>query len=212
MDCDAVRPVYVESLVADEGIPEAASRHLAACPGCRDELVGLDATWAALAALPMVDPSGAVRRRLLRRVGWGAAWETLLSFERWQQAALTGVVGSLLSVLLAVVLPYEAMIEACRGVAPGLPAAFVYVIGALVYGLVPMTVAVSFEARLRALPSVLGLIEAPAVFLAAVVPYVVLRCAEFPLALLIAFVAGLATGAVVGGGAGTWIGRRRAWA
>ncbi|MBI3636899.1 MAG: hypothetical protein HY216_11940 [Candidatus Rokubacteria bacterium] len=211
MDCDAVRQIYVESLASGEGIAEAATRHLATCPGCRNELQALDATWMALAVLPLVDPSATVRRRLLRRVRWQAAREALLSLQSWQQAALAGVVGFLLSVLLAVILPYEAMVEACRGVAPGLPVALAYAVGALVYGLVPMAVAVSFEARRRALPGVLGLIEAPAVFLAAIVPYVVLRCAEFPVALLIAFVAGLATGAVGGGGAGTWIGRRHAW-
>lgn len=211
MDCDAVRQLYIESLAAGAGIPDAATRHLATCPGCGNELQALEATWGALAALPLAEPQAAVRRRLLRRVGWEAVRETFLSLERWQQAALAGVIGFLLSVLLAIVLPYEAMIEACRGVAPGLPVAFAYVLGALVYGLVPMTLAVFFEARRRASPGVLGMVEAPVVFLAALVPYVVLRCAEFPLGFLAAFVAGLATGAVMGGGAGTWMGRRHAW-
>jgi hypothetical protein len=211
MDCDGIRQLYVESLAGGERIPEDATRHVASCPNCQTELAALEATWTALAALPLVEPSGVARRRLRRRLKWEAAREALVSLERWQQAALAGVVGFLLSVVLAVVLPYEAMIDACRSVAPELPLALAYVMGALVYGLVPMALAVSFEARRRALPGVLGTIEAPAVFLVALIPYVVIRCAEFPLALLAAFVAGLATGAVAGGGAGAWIGRRRAW-
>ena len=211
MDCDAVRQLYVESLAGGNGIPEAATRHLATCPGCRNELRALETTWAALAALPLVEPSGAVLWHVLRRVRWEAVREALLSLESWQQAAFAGVIGFLLSVLLAAVLPYEAMVEACRGVAPGLPTAFAYLMGALVYGFVPMGIAVSFEAHRRVAPGVVGMIEAPAVFLVAVGPYVALRCAEFPLALLAAFVAGLATGAVVGGGTATWIRRRHAW-
>lgn len=70
---------------------------------------------------------------------------------------------------------------------------------------------VAIPARGAAVPGVLGLLEAPVVFLIALVPYVLSRCGDFPLALLVGFIAGIAAGAIAGGGAGTWLGHRHAW-
>ncbi len=210
MDCEEVRARWVESLLAGQAPADGVARHLAACAPCRGETGELAAAWTALGALPLRDPSARVARRLHRRLRWEAAREVLRSRERWQEAALAGIVGFLASVLLGLVLPYEIMIAACRTVVPDTAGPLAYLLGGLVYGLVPMALGVAIQARRRAVPALLGALEAPLVFLAALVPYVVLRCAEFPLALLAGFAGGIAVGAVVGGSAGARIGRQPA--
>lgn len=212
MDCEDVRAAYAESLVAGQSMADAAAHHLLACSGCREEAERLTATWTALGSLPLAEPSPRVGRILRRRVRWEAAREALRSLERWQEAALAGVVGFVLSVLLGLALPYEVMIAACQAVVPAVPGALAYLMSGLVYGLIPMALSVAGDAWRRAVPGIVGAVEAPVVFLVALVPYVVLRCGEFPLALLTGFIAGIATGAVLGGGAGAWLGRRHAWA
>jgi hypothetical protein len=146
-------------------------------------------------------------------VRWEAARETLVSLERWQQAALVGVVGFAVSVLLGLVVPYETMVAACREIVPAvLPTPLAYVLAGVLYGLVPLLVATTLQARWLGAAGVVGVLEAPAVFLVALLPYVVLRCGDFPMALLTGFIGGIAVGAIAGGGAGTVIGRRHAWA
>lgn len=212
MDCDAVRAAYLESLVERAATgTEAVVRHIETCPGCRDEIRALGAVWEALGALPLAEPSAEARRGLIRRLRWAAAVEPLRSIESWQQAALAGVVGFLVSVLFSLLVPYEAMVAACESVAAALPTGVAYLMGGFLYGLAPMAIAVAVQARRQVTSGIVAALEAPFVFLVALVPYVVIRCAEFPPALLAGFVAGLATGAVLGGGAGAWLGRRHAF-
>lgn len=212
MDCEDVRAAYVESLVAGQRMVDAATHHLAACPDCREEAERLGATWTALGRLPLAEPSERVGRALRRRVRWEAAREALRSLERWQEAALVGVVGFLLSVLLGLAVPYEVMIAACQAIVPTVATPLAYLMSGIVYGLIPMALSVAADAWRRRVPGVLGSVEAPVVFLVALVPYVLLRCGEFPLAVLTGFIAGIASGAVLGGSAGAWLGRRHAWA
>jgi hypothetical protein len=213
MNCDEVRELYLGDLTGDAPKPEGVDRHREACPACRRELPALAATRGALEALPLTAPDPRVGRKLHRRVRWEAARETLVSLERWQQAALVGVVGFAVSVLLALVVPYETVVAACREIVPAvLPTSVAYALAGVLYGLVPLLVATAFQARWIGAAGVVGALEAPAVFLVALLPYVLLRCGAFPLALLTGFVGGIAAGAVAGGGLGTVIGRRHAWA
>lgn len=212
MDCATARELGVTALTEGRPRPEEVERHLGACAACREELDGLGLTWTALEALPVVEPSPAIAVRLRRRIRWEMARETLGSPERWQQAALVGVVGFVLSVLLGLVLPYESMVAACRRMIPSLlPTPLAYVAAGALYGFLPLLIGAALEARRTWAPGLVGALEAPLVFLATLVPYVVLRCGDFPLALLAGFVAGIAFGAIAGGGAGAWLGRRRAW-
>jgi hypothetical protein len=212
MDCEEVRALLVESLLVGHAPADAVARHLAGCDPCRAEADSLAATWAALGALPLQEPSAPVARRLRRRLRWEATREVLRSGRRWQEAALAGVLGFLASVLLGLVLPYEVVIAACRAVVPEAVSPLAYLLGGFLYGLLPMALGVAVQARRQAVPTLLGALEAPLVFLVVAVPYVVVRCAEFPPALLAGFAGGIAIGAVVGGGAGARIGRRPAWA
>lgn len=198
MDCEEARAFLVESLLAGRAPTEAVARHLAGCGPCRADADGLAATCAALSALPLQEPSAGVARRLRRGLYWESTLELLRSRRRWQEAALAGVLGFLASVLLGLVLPYEVMIAACRTVVPESVDPLAYLLGGLLYGFVPMALAVAVQARRQTVPTPLGALEAPLLFLAAAVPYMVVRCAEFPPALLAGFAGGIAIGAVGG--------------
>lgn len=212
MDCEEVRELYLADLAGYQPEPEGVARHLETCSACRQELQAITTMWTALGGLPLIEPDQRVGQKLHRRVRWEAARETLLSPERWRQAALVGVVGFVVSVLLALIVPYEAMVAACREVvAAVLPTPLAYLLAGVVYGLVPLLVGTVFQARWAGASRVVGALEGPAVFLVALVPYVVLRCGDFPPALLTGFIGGIALGAIVGGATGTVIGRRLAW-
>lgn len=213
MDCATARELGVTALTEGRPRPEEVERHLGTCPACREELQGLALTWTALEALPLVEPAPAVSASLRRRIRWEMARETLVSPGRWREAALVGVAGAVLSVLLSLVLPYESLMAACRRMIPSLlPTPVASAAAGLLYGFLPLLAAVLVRARRASAPALVGGLEAPLVFLVMLAPYLVLRCAEFPLALLAGFVAGIAMGAMAGGWAGAWLGRRRAWA
>ncbi len=211
MDCQAVRELCVEALIAGRA-SEEVERHLAACPPCREETQTLAATWTALAALPVLEPSPDLARRLQRRVRWEGIQEALASIESWQRAALAGVAGFVVSVVLSLLVPYETMVAFCRAIAPrGLPTPAAYLVAGLLYGLLPMLVGTAVARRAGPGFGLLGAFEAAVVFLAVLVPYVLLRCGEFPLPLLAGFIGGIALGATLGGATRTGLGRRHAW-
>lgn len=211
MDCQTVRELYVASLLGPGPGSVEVDRHLVSCPGCREELLGVAATWAALGDLPRAEPSPAVARRLRRRLRLEAAREALGSLAHWQQAALVGVVGFVVSVLLSLVVPYDTIVALCREIVPSvLPTPGAYLVAGVVYGLVPMALGSTLLTRLLAPHGLVGALEAAAVFLAVLLPYAVLLCGEFPLALLIGFLGGITAGAVAGSLAGTWLTRRPA--
>jgi predicted anti-sigma-YlaC factor YlaD len=209
MDCETAREHYVATLATGQAPPARVGRHLASCPACGEEVESLAATWTVLAALPLVEPSPDVGRRLRRRVGWTAASETLTSVECWQQAALAGVAGFLLLLLLSLLVPFHTIVVVFREIVPSVmrpPASYLLV--GLLYGVVPMMIGTAFQPPRAALPGLLGAVEAPVVLFTVLVPFVVTECRNYPLALLAACVGGIAAGAVAGGMAGSWLGRR----
>ena len=213
MDCQAVRELHVEAVSAGRAASEEVERHLAACQACREETQTLAATWTALAALPVLEPSPDVARRLHRRVRREGIREALASIESWQRAALAGVAGFVLSVVLSLLVPYETMVAFCRAIAPpSVPAPAAYLLAGVLYGLLPMLIGTALEARGTRVVGLLGALEAVFVFLLVLVPYVLLRCGEFPVSLLAGFVGGIALGATLGSAAGSGLRRRPAWA
>lgn len=213
MDCQAVRQRYVEVLIAGRAVSGEVERHLTACPPCREDTHTLAATWTALAALPVLEPSPAVARRVQRSVRWEGNREALASIESWRRAALAGVAAFVVSVVLSLMVPYETIVAFCQAIAPpSVPAPAPYLLAGVLYGLLPMLIGTTIEARGPRVVGLMGTLEAVIVFLLVLVPYVVLRCGEFPVPLLAGFVGGIALGATLGSAAGTGLRRRRAWA
>jgi len=212
MDCQAVQELYVEALIAGRPASGEVEPHLAACHPCREETQTLAATWTALAVLPVLKPSPAVARRLQRRVRWEGIREALASIESWQRAALAGVAAFVVSVVLSLLVPYETMVAFCQAIAPpSVPAPAAYLLAGVLYGLLPMLIGTTLEARGPRVVGLMGTLEAVIVFLLVLVPYVVLRCGEFPVPLLAGFVGGIGLGATLGSAAGTGLRRGRVW-
>lgn len=210
MDCEPARERYLEAIVGGHRPTDDVANHVASCPPCRDELDGLTAAWNALGALPPREPSPEIARRLRRRIRWEAIREAVGSLERWQQAALSGGVGIVVSILLALVVPYDTAVAFCRTAMSGvLPAPLTYLLAGALYGLVPMALGSLVPRRRTAVPRGVPALEASLVFAVAVVPYAVLLCAEFPPALLAGFLGGIIGGAVMGGTVGSWLITRR---
>lgn len=213
MDCQAVRELYVEALVAGRAALDEVDRHVAACSACRETVQGLAGTWSVLAALPLLEPTPQVAQRLHRRMRWERVRDGFTSIDAWQRAALGGVAGFVVSVLLSLLVPYETMIAFCEAVAPrDLPGPIAFLAAGLLYGLLPMLVGTAVETRSRRVVGLFGALEAAAVFMAVLVPYVLLRCGEFPLPLLTGFVMGIGLGAAAGSVGAAAVIRRQAWA
>ena len=169
------------------------------------------ATWAALEALPLVEPSARVGWRLRRLIWWDAVREVLASREGWRQAVLAGGLGVVLSVLLALLVPYDTMVAVCRDVvAAALPPPSAYAVAGLVYGLAPMAIGAALRARRAPRAGAVGALEASVAFLLVLVPYVVVRCSEFGPTLLAGFATGVTIGAILGALTGRWLVERRA--
>jgi hypothetical protein len=171
----------------------------------------MTAAWAALAALPLVEPSQVAGRRLRRQVWWEEARAALAAPGDWRRAALAGGLAFVVSVVLAVLLPYDAMAALCRDVvAAALPTPTAYAVAGLLYGLVPMVVVAAVRVPRSPRPRMVGALQASLMFLSVLVPWVVVQCGEFGPALIAGFTAGIAIGAVVGAAAGTWVVERHA--
>lgn len=213
MNCDEVRERSIEALAAGLAVASEVEHHLTRCGSCQDEVRALAGTWEALAGLPLLEPSAGVARRLHRRLRWEARREAVTSLESWQRAALAGVAGFVASVVLSLVVPYQTMVRLCEAIAPnGLPTPAAYLMAGLLYGLLPMALGTALEARKTPVFRLPGALEAALVFMVVLVPYVVLRCGEFPAMLLGGFVGGIALGAVAGGVAVIKVTRPAAWA
>lgn len=213
MDCEAARELYVEALAAQRPAAPEAERHAAGCEACRREVAGLAATWAAMASLPVVNPPPGGARAIRRQVRWEAAREVLTSIDAWQRGALAGVAAFVASVVLSLLVPYDTMVAVCRSLVPdAVPAPVPYVVAGLLYGLVPMVIAAMLERRAIGISRLVGGLEAILVFFVVLLPYVLLRCGEFPAALLGGFLAGIALGALSGEVASFRLRRRRAFA
>lgn len=199
MECEVARELYAEALAAQRPAPPELEHHTAGCDACRGEMAGLAAVWAAIAALPVLGAPPAVARAIRRRVRWEAAREALTAIDAWQRGALAGVSGFVVSVVLSLLVPYETMVAVCQTlVRDAVPAPGAYLVAGLVYGLVPMLIAALLEGHAVGVPRLVGGLETILVFLVVLVPYVLLRCGEFPAALLAGFLGGIALGAVAG--------------
>lgn len=213
MDCQSVREFFVEGLIAGRASSQEVDRHLATCPACREEMQTLAGAWTALAALPVLEPSPQLARRLHRRVCWERLRETLASIESWQRAALAGVAGFVVSVVLSLVVPYDTMVAFCQAIAPpSVPAPAAYLLAGVLYGLLPMLIGTALQARSPRVVGLTGTLEAVLIFLLVLAPYVLLLCGEFPVPLLAGFLGGIALGAALGGAAGARLHRRHAFA
>jgi len=211
MECQEARERYVEALAAGRVVSDELDRHIVACPPCQEEVRGLAEAWGALAALPLAEPGPEAGRRLRWAVRREVVRDGLASIEAWQRAALAGVASFVLSVVLSFLVPYQTMVAICEAIAPpGFPTPAAYLGAGLLYGLLPMLVGTALERRTTPGFWFLGTFEALIVFLVVLVPYVVLRCGEFPLPLLAGFIGGIALGAGLGGVVGTGLGRRHA--
>ncbi len=213
MECEAARELYVEALAAGRPAPAEVEGHAERCGACQVELARLEAAWAAVASLPPLEaPAGGVQA-IRRRIRWEAAREALTSIDAWQRGALAGVAGFAASVLLSLLVPYEAMVALCQRLAPPpVPAPAAFLLAGLVYGLLPMLAAAALEHRAGGIARVIGGLEAVLVFFVVLVPYVLLRCGDFPVPLLAGFLAGIALGALFGEAASAGLRRRRAFA
>lgn len=195
MECQRARELYVGTLGLGEAADEGAGHHLASCQTCQGEVRGLEAAWEALAALPPLQPTPAVARTLARRVHRASVREALVATDAWRQAALAGVAGFAISLLLSLLVPYETMVALCQRLVPLTPTAG-YLVAGVLYGLLPMSIGALLQSR-TAPAGVRGL-EAAVVFMVVLTPYVLLRCAGFPAAFLAGFVGGIAVGAAAG--------------
>lgn len=212
MECERVRELYVEALAAGRAPAGEVAGHVQTCVGCREEVPELSATWRLLEVLPALEPRAEVAARLGRRLRWERARETVVALERWQHAALAGVFGFVLSVLLGLAVPYQTLVDLCsRLVSTVLPTPAAYLVAGMVYGLLPMAAGAALLGRRGPRSGAVGLVETLLVFLVVLVPYLILRCSEFPPPLLAGFIGGITLGALAGGAGAAWLRRHAAW-
>ena len=211
MDCETVRARSADAFLDGAPRPREIDVHLDGCAACRAHVDGLATAWAALEALPLVEPSRAVGRRLARRIGWEEARGALASPRGWRRAALAGGLAFAISVILALLVPYDTMAALCRDVvAAALPTPTAYAVAGLIYGLVPMLLVTPLRARSSEPPRMVGALQAAVVFLAVLVPYAVVQCRGFGPVLITGFTLGIAIGAGLGAAAGTRLVERHA--
>jgi hypothetical protein len=209
VSCERIRELHVEALAAGLAPGNEVSGHVEICVECQRAIRDLNTTWSLLATLPALEPRAEVTVRLRRRLRWERVREGAVSLERWRRAALIGVFGFALSVLLGLAVPYQTLAALCdEWVAETLPTPAAYLVAGMVYGLLPMAAGAALLAPREARAGAVGLAEASLVFLVVLLPYLLLRCSEFPPPLLAGFVGGIALGAVAGGAGGAWLRRQ----
>lgn len=198
MECEQIGAELASGLTrgAGEAWPEPVVLHLEDCAACRAERESLSRTWALLGRLPEVAPRKEIERRLMRRIRFEVVKESVLTVRGWAPAALASVIGIGLSVGLSLVIPYAWLVSLCRQVMQVLePYGVPYLVAGMAYG-VPLAVGVwLIRGRMRG-GMVIGSVEASALFLVMLMPYVIVECREFPPAALVTFASGLALGAV----------------
>lgn len=199
MECDQAREMFPALLPGGAAVPrpEPLARHLEACEGCRAELEALRQTWALLGWWPEAAPRQEIRARLVQKVRRQLVRESVLTASGWTPAVLAATVGVTLSLGLSFLIPYSLLASWCRQalqVADSHPAAFL--VAGTAYGL-PLAAGAWLIARRAVLGAVVGSLEASLLFLLILAPYVVVQCREFAPALQVAFVSGLAGGALV---------------
>ncbi len=207
MECERVMDQLLALLPAGGEVfwPEPLARHLEACAGCRAEWEALNRTWSLLGQWPEASPAAEIRARLIRGARRQLLKESVLSVGGWTPAVLAAVIGVVLSLGLSFLVPYSFLISLCReALRVSDPHAAPYLLAGMVYG-VPLALGV-WILRKRALSDALvGSLEASLLFLVILAPYVIAQCREFAPALQVAFVSGMAGGAVVSSFAGLWL-------
>lgn len=210
MECQQARQLLVASLSGELGDHDLAvlREHCEACEGCRAELGALRQTWARLGDWPDNEPALEIGTRLVRRVRWLALRESLLTVRGWTPAVLAGVIGGSVSLGLSLLVPYSLLVSVCQRVFPlAEPTLAPYVMAGTIYGL-PLALGAVVALRRPAVWGFLRSLEAAVVFFLILAPYAIAQCREFPPALQVAFLSGMAVGALLGSLSGVWLGRR----
>ncbi len=206
MECERVRDQFLALLTVGEGNrPEPIARHLESCAGCRGELAVLIQTWALLGRWPEVAAREEIRARLVRRVRSQLLRESVLTVSGWVPAVLASAVGVALSLGLSFLVPYSVLVSLCRqALQVSDPHAAPYLLAGVAYG-VPLAVGARIVRKQVRGGALIGSLEASLLFLVILAPYVIAECREFAPALQVAFVSGLAAGAIVSSLAGLWL-------
>lgn len=198
MGCERVRDEIVTLLGAAEEVhwPQAVSRHLAGCEGCRAEWEALSQTWSLLGQWQEASPPAEVRARLLRRVRRELIKESVLTVGGWVPAVLAATIGVALSLGLSILVPYSFLVSLCRqALQVADPHAAPYLLAGMAYGL-PLAAGAWIVRRRAVTGAVIGSLEASLLFLVILAPYVIAQCREFGPVLQVAFISGLGMGAV----------------
>jgi len=209
MECDEVRDQFLTLLPIGERVqwPEPVARHLDRCEGCRAELEALRETWVLLGRWPDASPREEIRWRLVWRVRRQLLRESVLTVSGWTPAVLAAVIGVGLSLGLSFLVPYSVLVSLCqRALQVSDPQVAPYLLAGIVYG-VPLALGAWSVRRQMRGGTLIGSLEASLLFLLILAPYVIAQCREFPPALQVAFVSGLAGGAVGSSLAGLWVAR-----
>ncbi|MBI2554266.1 MAG: hypothetical protein HYV92_07560 [Candidatus Rokubacteria bacterium] len=209
MDCEQVRDRVVTLLQAG-GMPpwpEPLVRHLEACQGCREAVEDISRAWVLLGQWPDAEPGAHVRARLLKRVRRELVRESVLTLRGWVPAVLTSAMGVGLSLALSLLVPYSVLVKLCRqALQVSDPHAAPYLLAGMVYGL-PLALGIWILRRQALTGALIGSLEASLLFLVILAPYVIAQCREFAPPLQVAFVSGLAGGAVTSSLVGLWLAR-----
>ncbi|MBI4240073.1 MAG: hypothetical protein HY613_00015 [Candidatus Rokubacteria bacterium] len=208
MECEEVREWVLALLAVGEQAqwPEPVRRHVEGCQGCQVELGALSRTWGLLGQWPETPPGEEIRARVVWRARRRLLTESVLTVSGWTPAVLAAVIGVGVSLGLSLLVPYSLLISLCRqALQVSDPHVMPYLLAGMAYG-APLALG-AWILRRRALGLVIGSLETSALFLVILAPYVVVQCREFPPALQVAFISGLAGGAVLSSLAGLWLAR-----
>jgi len=128
--------------------------------------------------------------------------ESVLTLSGWTPAVLAAAVGVGLSLVLSVLVPYSLLVSLCRETLQVSDShAGAFLLAGMAYGF-PLAASVWLIRKRALVSSVVGSLEASLLFFVILAPYVIAECREFAAPLRVAFVSGLAGGAVVSSFAG----------
>lgn len=220
MDCADIQE-RTTAYLAEELSPverEQVLTHLATCSGCRQETETLRSTWELLGTWREVSPSPALESRVLGNLGRELPWAAFSSQPKMQPrlVAASALIAALLSILNALLLPYEKAAALCadalRSFDPfvGLSDAPIYFLVGSIYGMVPLLCVGFVSGRwIRGQTPTQGLLTG-CLFIVLMTPFLLVACSELPILLTAVLLAGLTVGAMSGGIGGSWIGAQAA--
>lgn len=154
-------------------------------------------SWTLLGSWPEALPGEEVRARLTRKVRGRLLKESILTARGWVPAMLTAAVGIVLSLGLSFAVPYAFLVALCQRILQAAdPHAAPYLLAGMAYGL-PLAAGAWILRRRAPSGAVIRGLQAGLLFFVILAPYVIVQCREFAPALQLAFLLGLAGGAVV---------------